>query len=71
MAQLAERTEARGRPLHINDVRDRLPKGPDGRAPSDWYVRKVMAEVGCFKIGKYAYVYERDLETWLNSRLGD
>jgi hypothetical protein len=61
--------ESKGRPLHIADVRNRLPTGPDNRAPSDWYVRKVMTEVGCFKIGKYAYVYEGDLERWLNSRL--
>ena len=63
--------EPKGKPLHIADVRDRLPKDPGGNAPSDWYVRRVMTEVGSFKIGKWSYVYEADLVHWLNTRTTD
>jgi len=55
--------------VHIGDVRERLPKGADGKSPSEWYVRKVMTEIGRFKIGKWVYVYE--FEHWLNTRLED
>ena len=61
----------RGREMNIEDVRARLPKAPDGSAPSDWYIRKVMTDVGKFRIGKWDYVYEADLEAWLGSRRSD
>jgi hypothetical protein len=69
MAQVAERVESKGRPLHIVDVRDRLPKDPEGNPPSEWYVRKIMKDIGTFRIGQWNYVYEADLARWLNSRL--
>jgi hypothetical protein len=68
MAQVAEAMpvgHGKGRQMNIEDVKQRLPKGPDGKAPSDWYVRRVMADVGQFRIGKWNFVHETDLERWL------
>ena len=64
-------SHGKGREMNIVDVRARMPKDPEGNAPSDWTLRRVMAEVGKFRIGKWDYVYESDLEAWLGSRLED